>query len=459
MIELKNIQSGKEVHGQYMTPVNLAKDLLSGIELSDGLYIEPSFGTGNFIDALLSLGIEPINIIGVELYKNMVDEYKSKNSNLSLINENFYDFKYSTKKKVIFVGNLPFRTPASSLTTHKDEVKRLAKKYNIKGMREECVFFLLKLTELLQENNGGEMHLILPKIIFTNNSKFFVRFNEFLDQTYEVIGNRDVSADHFENVALDMCFVSLRLREEVSKEKREIVDEYWPHNKMFKRTYLGSVPCESIFLSVRGESKASFMDRMVTLFDSEGDIDDIRAYLAKDGIYHLKVLNGDNADLKLAKFETIKSYISEIKSKIGNICELLQCDDNYVEINHRHEIRYYFRNQAIKKCSFVYEINANPCTSLYFTGNPSKTSTDYFGYCDYDITRNSSPGACRTIPLEGIEERMTDEFKRWWIDDNGKDPADIFEYIITVSNSQWYKDMKKKYNRFYFGIPNDHIIS
>ena len=257
MIELKNIQSGKEVHGQYMTPVNLAKDLLSGIELSDGLYIEPSFGTGNFIDALLSLGIEPINIIGVELYKNMVDEYKSKNSNLSLINENFYDFKYSTKKKVIFVGNLPFRTPASSLTTHKDEVKRLAKKYNIKGMREECVFFLLKLTELLQDNNGGELHLILPKIIFTNNSKFFVRFNEFLDQTYELIGNRDVSADHFENVALDMCFISLRLREEVSTKKKDVVTDYWAHNKMFKRTYLGSVPCESIFLSVRNECKMS----------------------------------------------------------------------------------------------------------------------------------------------------------------------------------------------------------
>jgi hypothetical protein len=197
---------------------------------------------------------------------------------------------------------------------------------------------------------------------------------------------------------------------------------------------------------------------MSTLFDSDGNIDDIRDHLAKDGIYHLKVLNGDNADLKQAKFETIKSYISEIKSKIGNICELLQCEDNYVEINHRREIRYYFRNPALKKCSFVYEINANPCISLYFTGNPSKTSTDYFGYCDYDITRNSSPGACRTIPIEGIEERMTDEFKKWWVDDNGKDPADIFEYIITVSKSQWYKNMKKKYNRFYFGIPNDHII-
>ena len=436
MIEQKNLHSSKEVHGQYMTPVSLAEDLLSNIKLGDGYYIEPSFGTGNFIDALLSLGVSSEKILGVELYQSLFDSYKTKDTGVELVCKNIYDFYTFTKEKLIFVGNLPFRTPANSLITHKGEIQRLTKKYKIKGMREECVFFLLKLTELLQNNNGGELHLILPKIIFTNNSKFFVRFNEFLDQTYEVIGNTDVSADHFENVALDMCFISLKLREEVSTKKKEVVDEYWAHNKMFKRTYLGSVPCESIFLSVRGESKLSFLHRMVRLFNSEGEINDIRRHLAKDGIYHLKVLNGDNADLKQAKFETIKSYISEINENIEDFDDLISTPSNYVEINHRHEKRYYFRHKALKKCSFVYEINANPCRSIYFTGNPSKTSTDYFGYCDYDITRNSSPGACRTIPLEDIEERMTDEFKRWWVEENGKRPSEIFDYIITVSNSQ-----------------------
>ena len=104
---------------------------------------------------------------------------------------------------------------------------------------------------------------------------------------------------------------------------------------------------------------------------------------------------------------------------------------------------------------FVYEINPNPTKSFYFTGNPSKSSTDYFGYCDYDITRNSSPGACRTIPIENLEDNLTQEFKRWWGKKELGSFENIFKLFITVSKSDWYKKMKKKYNRFYFGLPHD----
>ena len=105
--------------------------------------------------------------------------------------------------------------------------------------------------------------------------------------------------------------------------------------------------------------------------------------------------------------------------------------------------------------SFVYEINPNPQRSFYFTGNPSKSSTDYFGYCDYDITRNSSPGACRTIPIMGLEENITQEFKNWWSKQELGSYHEIFDLCLKVSKSGWYKNMKKNFNRFYFGIPKD----
>ena len=249
-----------------------------------------------------------------------------------------------------------------------------------------------------------------------------------------------------------MVFISLEYNEKNNDEKIGSVEDYWDYTKIFKRTYLGSVPCESIFLSSRGESIENFKDRMVRLYSSTFEnLDDNLRY---NGNAHLKVLNGDNVELKEKKIEVIWSYLEEIRNKFSDsFITVLNDIDNYKLINHRNEIRYYFRNNNLKKMSFVYEINPNPQKSFYFTGNPSKSSTDYFGYCEYDITRNSSPGACRTIPIENIGDNLTDDFKKWWNDNELGDYSKIFEMFVDVSKSQWYRNMKKKYNRFYFGIP------
>jgi hypothetical protein len=138
----------------------------------------------------------------------------------------------------------------------------------------------------------------------------------------------------------------------------------------------------------------------------------------------------------------------ELITALGN-------DDNYKEINHRHKTRFYFRYAPLKRCSFVYEINPNPKKSFYFTGNPSSSSTDYFGYCDFDITRNSSPGACRTIPIDGLEDNLTDEFKFWWDTNIKREYTYIFDLFLKTHKSNWYKKMKKQLHRFYFGIPKD----
>jgi hypothetical protein len=178
--------------------------------------------------------------------------------------------------------------------------------------------------------------------------------------------------------------------------------------------------------------------------------------LKHNGKCHLKVLNGNNSDLIDKKLEVINLYISEIQQKIGQqFIDELSNLDFFKEINHRNQKRFYLRNPSLKRCSFVYEINPNPKSSFYFTGNPSSSSTDYFGYCDYDITRNSSPGACRTIPLDNLESNLQDDFKIWWRENVNKDYTYIFELFLKTHKSEWYKSMKKKFHRFYFGIPKD----
>jgi hypothetical protein len=452
MIENKSINNQNYFLGQYMTPVDLANKLLSDLEISENnIYIEPSFGTGNFIRALLNNGVNTNQIIGCELDSNLFKIASEYNFEKYLMN--FYDWKFTTRKKIIFVGNPPFRTPAYSLRSHPHFVKNLCKKYNIKGIREESVFFLLRCLEIIEENdNGGEIRFIMPETLFTNNSKFFVRFQNLIHEKFDIEYVKEIPNGVFESASLKMVFIVLKYVKKQKSTKINNREDYWNYNQIFKRTYLGSVPCESIFLSCRNENKEDFKNRMIRLYSS--DLKDLDSNLRFQGLAHLKVLNSENEELKLKKLEVIWNYLEEIKEKLSDsFSSELENLDNYKQINHRHEIRYYFRNPILKKMSFVYEINPNPTKSFYFTGNPSKSSTDYFGYCDYDITRNSSPGACRTIPINNVESNLTDEFKKWWKENNLGDYEKVFDLFITTSKSMWYKNMKKNYNRFYFGIP------
>ncbi len=157
------------------------------------------------------------------------------------------------------------------------------------------------------------------------------------------------------------------------------------------------------------------------------------------------------------KLKKILSYVHNIQEKKG-ILEEFSNIDNYKEINVREGIRYYFRCEKLKKNkNFVYELNPHPTRSFYFTGNPSHSSTDYFGFCAYDCNRNVSPGANRTIPVSDLEDNLSDSFKNWWRRNTDEPLSEVFNYIMFVAKTSWYKNMKKKNRRFYFSIPNTFI--
>lgn len=455
MIEQKSINTIDKFLGQFMTPKNICDDIvknLKNIKLNSTI-IEPSFGSGNFIQALLKSNIDFENIIGIEIDSSLYEKSNLIGENIK--NINFYDFDLNISNYVHFIGNVPFRTPALSLKTHKSEIKRLCKKYNVSGIREESIFFILKTIEIIENSkSGGRISYIVPKSILTSNSKFYKTFHNLLEQKFNIIKIEDLPKNIFDNASLDTCLIDLEYDCNTISTFLKIDYEYWDYRSIFKRTYLGSVPCESIFLSAKGETKEEFKTRLVRLFNEYPN--NLLNNLKHDGMAHLKVLNSDNQELVQSKLQVISTYIQEIKNKFYlNFNEYLNTELFYKEINHRKEKRWYFRTKDLKKCSFVYEINPNPCESFYFTGNPSSTSTDYFGYCNYDITRNSSPGACRTIPIDGLEYNLSIEFKKWWDENISEDYNKIFNLFIETYKSKWYKEMKKRYKRFYFGIPKD----
>jgi hypothetical protein len=456
MIENKNLQDKRHVLGQFFTPDVMVDELLEGASFS-GLVIEPSFGGGAFIDGLKRNGVE--NIIGIEVDEEWYNLYEGVDKRLM----NFYDFSDKLTGRVDFVGNVPFRTPAYSLETHNKYVKALAHKYGVTGIREEAVFFIIKTIDLLLENKcTGGVHYIIPEQLIKNNSKFYVRFKNFLKRHMTIKKIVSIDGRRFENVSQGLIFISMEVggsdEYEVEVDGEQIgIDEVLnlnsddiPFTDIFKKTYLGSVPAESFLVSSKGESIDKFKNRLKKIMFNPHSIDSlVNDLYAENGLAFLKILNTGDENSILSKIEQISSYIDEVKSNVD--LSIFDDDDNYCVIQHRHEQRFYFRHRSIKKCSFVYELNPNPCKSFFFTSNPSDSSTDYFGYCEFDVTRNSSPGCCRTVPLD--LDNIKDEFIVYWNSVTTRPISDVFEYIIHVSKSQWYRDKKKKCKRMYFCIP------
>lgn len=470
MLEEKNIQSKKYQLGQFFTPTDLVEDILDSIDVDSEILIEPSFGECGFIEPMLSR-YSSKRIIGVELDKELYDRGVKRFPSLELMHSNFYDIDGELSfenKKVSFIGNVPFRSPAYSLTTHKKYVKKLAHKYGVSGIREEAVFFIIKTADIMISNSyEGSIHYIIPKSLVTNDSKFYTQFKNFLKKYFKIVSISDVDPKRFENVAQGLIMLSMTRGgdqtnynvkhngvDEPVDEVIQLVSPDIPFQNIFKRTNLGSVPAESFLLSSPGESKEEFKDRLSRIFSNPTTIDSLRKDLKHKDQYNLKILSSKDSAKVDAKLAQISEYIKDVRKNVSDL-DIFSDINNYKIIQHRKESRFYFRNATLKKCSFVYELNPNPCESFYFTSNPSDGSTDYFGFCEYDITRNSSPGCCRTIPLSDIDNNLTDEFKKYWLENAGEDVPYllVFSYIKFISDSKWYREQKKKRRRFYFCIP------
>ena len=444
----------KNILGQYFTNIDLVKKCLNSFQLHDNI-VEPSYGSGNFIKQLPehSIGIE----IDDELYKNWHNE--------NCLNLNFYDWSPIFTKNISFVGNPPYRSPAYSLNTHKKYIKDLCKKYEVKGIKEEAMLFIIKTVDIFLKNKvSGNIGYILPKSIFTNSSKSYLSFKEFCLKNLNVIRMFDI-IEEFDNVSQDLIWVEWTVEPQKSNyflfnDNKILIDDFWCHKKdyiefmnIFKKTYLGSVPAESFLLSCHNENIHEFKNRLVKLYNAtdlnESNVID---YLSFNGKPHLTALQNKNEK----KIQRVLNDLSVFKS-IVNLKEISNLN-NYKQINHRNEIRYYFRYENLEKQkSFVYILNKGVGNSFYFPGNPTKSSTDYFGFCNYDINRNSSPGANRSVPILDIENNLTDDFKIWWQQNTNKPFSEIFNYLIFVSKSNWYKEHKNSLQRFYFSIPKEFL--
>lgn len=446
----------KNILGQYFTPDEIVDFCLSRFNLNK-VVIEPSCGSGQFLKKL------PKETKGIEIDK---DVFKSLNFN-NCINLDFYNYEYDldTTKKVSFIGNPPYRTPAYSLKTNNKKVKSLAKKYNVKGVKEEVIFFILKTFDIFKKNNlEGNIGYIIPKNIFTGSSILFKTFKEFCNSNMTLTHIYDIK-EKFEFVGQDLVFVVWN----ISKEHKECnsfllndmltnIDDFWcPEEEVirftdiFKKTYLGSVPAESFLLSCENEPKDIFLKRLQKLYTSNVNKSNVVDLLSYNGVPHLRALKQYNP-------KKIERAVSDIRfwQKFISLSDLKE--ENIKDIQHRKQVRYYFRLSSLEKQKkFVYILNKNTKKSFYFPGNPTRTSTDYWGYCNYDINRNCSPGANRSVPVDNVKDNIKSEFLCYWKSNTNKDISYIYDYLEFVILSKWYAEYKNTHQRFYFCIPKKFL--
>jgi len=470
MLEENNIQSKKYLLGQFFTPSDLVSEILDKIVVDSDVIVEPSFGGCGFFDPIRQK-YPAAKLVGIEFDREWFDKGTAQYPDLELHHANFYDvdkqLKFDTKQ-VSFVGNIPFRSPAYSLTTHKKYVKALGKKYGVTGIREEAVFFIIKTADIMITNGyQGGIHYIIPKSLITNDSKFYTQFKKFIKKHFRITSVFDVPANRFDNVSQGLIMLSMLTggvefdymvkhndAEEPVNTVLQLESADIPFQKVFKKTCLGSVPAESFLLSASDETAENFRDRLVNIFSKPASIDSLRTDMAYQGKYNLKILSSRDAEKVNAKLAQILAYTDDVRAKVD--ISIFADINNYMPIQHRKETRFYFRNRLLKKCDFVYELNPDPQPSFFFTSNPSANSTDYFGYCSYDVTRNSSPGCCRTIPIAGVEDNITDEFKSYWQKNAPGVPVVlVFAYMQHIADTQWYKGQKRLRKRFYFCLPQN----
>lgn len=148
--------------GQIFTPWNIANCMVSLISDNNKNkeILEPSFWKGVFFDFLLKKWF--LNLHGVELDYNLYTEVLKKYNNITLINDNF--FNYKENKFNVIIWNPPY---IENNEINEDTKKILSEYNNIdNGEWDLYYYFIYHSINLLKEN--GELIFIVPVWFLTN---------------------------------------------------------------------------------------------------------------------------------------------------------------------------------------------------------------------------------------------------------------------------------------------------
>lgn len=142
--------------------------------------LEPSFGTGEYISALINSKTDNADITGIELNKTIYDSVMKSNTfnhdQIVLLNEDFIQYDFKDRKYDLIIGNPPY------FVIKKKDVNEDYLQY-FDGRPNIFVLFVLKSLDLLADN--GILSFVLPRNF--QNCLYFNKVRQRLYIEFEIL--------------------------------------------------------------------------------------------------------------------------------------------------------------------------------------------------------------------------------------------------------------------------------
>jgi len=188
-----------------MTPSNIVDLLMNSIQFNkDDIILEPSFGTGQFLDKLKNK-----NVYGIEKDKDLFDLSFNDYKNFKLFNEDYLNKSFDIEFDKI-LGNPPYFEIECT--------PELREKFKdvISGRPNIYSFFLKKAIDELKVN--GILSYIIPTSLLS--SKYFEKTRDYIIKFCNIQRITKLNSDLFDD-ALQMTMI-FQLRKRYKNEKSDL---------------------------------------------------------------------------------------------------------------------------------------------------------------------------------------------------------------------------------------------
>jgi len=196
----------RKAEGQYMTPSDIVTNALSPLSINkDKAVLEPSFGTGQFLDALIKNKYTDITAVekDTELYNLSINQYTSK-----LINQDYLTTVFD-KKFGLIIGNPPYFEMKCS------KEQKILFKDVIGGRPNIYSLFIKKSIDELDIN--GVLCYVIPTSLLS--SKYFEKTRDYIIKYCNIERIEKLNTDDFDSAQQKTMIFQIKKRKSGNNNK------------------------------------------------------------------------------------------------------------------------------------------------------------------------------------------------------------------------------------------------